>query len=58
MDELEALKQEMGKLANHLEAIDVDIDSVAVSCILGQLLDGHTSSSIINEFGLIDEAGV
>lgn len=53
--ELEGLKREMDKLAQHLEADVGDIESEVVSGILHKLSEGETATSIINEFGLVSE---
>lgn len=56
--ELEGMKREMDTLAVHLEEVDIDIVSDAVSGILRCLLAGHTSDSIISDFALEEEDGV
>lgn len=55
--ELDGLKHEMEKLAQHLEADVGDIESEVVSGILCMLLEGHTATNIITEFGLVTEDG-
>lgn len=54
--ELEGLKREMEKLAQHLEADIGDLESEVVSGILFSLLEGKTATSIIGEFGLVSES--
>lgn len=56
--ELEGLKREMGKLAEHLEMLDIDVDSQCMAEILTNLIHGKTAESIIDAYGLIDEDGV
>lgn len=56
--ELEGMKSEMGKLAEHLEMLDIDIDSQVVAEILHDLSEGKTTAGIIDTYGLIDEDGV
>lgn len=53
--ELEGMRREMEKLAQHLEADIGDIESEVVGGILTKLLEGETATSIINEFGLVSE---
>lgn len=54
--ELEGLKREMEKLAQHLEADVGDLESEVVSGILRLLLEGFTATHIIKEFALVSES--
>ncbi len=56
--ELEGIKREMAKLAEHLDTIDVDLDSEVVADVLTELSEGHTADAIIDRYGLVDEEGV
>lgn len=52
--ELEGIKREMEKLAEHLEGFGDEIDTDVVAGILRELAAGHTAETIIKEYGLID----
>ncbi len=56
--ELDGLKNEMARLAEHLECIDVDLDSEVVADVLTDLAEGKTAAHIIDRYGLVDEEGV
>lgn len=52
--ELEGIKREMEKLAEHLEGFGDELDTEVVAAILRELAAGHTTEAIIEEYGLID----
>lgn len=56
--ELEGLKCEMEKLADHLAALEGDefMDPDAVGEMLRCLLNGEMASSIIEDFGLVSDS--
>ncbi len=56
--ELDGLKNEMTKLAEHLESVDTDLDSQTIADILTELVDGRTAEHLISRYGIIDEQGV
>lgn len=54
--ELDGLKREMEKLADHLAALEgLTIDGDAVGDILRELMAGATAVTIIGEFDLVTE---
>jgi hypothetical protein len=53
--ELEGLKSEMEKLADHLDCLNADIDAECVADILSDLSSGSTAATIIEKYGLIDD---
>lgn len=55
--DLEALRDEMTKLAEHLDTLDEDLSVEAVASILIYLVEGKTAETIIEDFGLIHEIG-
>ncbi len=52
--ELEGMRSEMEKLAEHLEGFGDELDTEVVAGILRELAAGHTAAAIIVEYGLID----
>lgn len=58
LKELEGLKEEMRALADHLEILDVDLDSDVVADVLSELADGKTAEYLIAHYGIVEESGV
>jgi hypothetical protein len=51
--ELNGMKDEMEKLAEHLENLGDELDTEVVASMLRLLVHGHTAAAIIEEYGLI-----
>lgn len=52
MDEMDLLKQEMEKLASHLEQFEDELEGEVMAGILRCLLEGFSCSSVVEEFDL------